>query len=155
MRVVDAVGCLALLETDRGIALGGLRSNNVSTQNFSSELAHRGSKTVERVPKNAKRPEYDSKMTFMASDHHPAYPPPSLGGERDAESRFLIARIGSSATDNTFDTLIRQTQPEATAKAKSTLKGRIVPLEIAKGCHKVLDLASWRGFTRFEVALNT
>src|SRR5260370_10943036 len=28
-------------------------------------------------------------------------------GEQDAESRLLIASIGSSATDNTFDTLIR------------------------------------------------
>ena len=27
-------------------------------------------------------------------------------------------------------------------------------LEIAKGCHKVFDLASRRGFTGFEVALN-
>jgi hypothetical protein len=28
-------------------------------------------------------------------------------GERDAESRLLIASIGSSATDNTFNTLVR------------------------------------------------
>jgi 4-carboxymuconolactone decarboxylase len=34
---------------------------------------------------------------------HPPLPP----GERDAESRVLIDRIGSSATDNTFDTLVR------------------------------------------------
>jgi 4-carboxymuconolactone decarboxylase len=32
---------------------------------------------------------------------------PLPSGERDAESRLLIASIGSSATDNTFDTLIR------------------------------------------------
>ena len=29
-------------------------------------------------------------------------------GERDAESRLLIDSIGSSGTDNTFDTLIRR-----------------------------------------------
>ena len=48
-------------------------------------------------------------------------------------------------------------KPDATpsnSKGKIYLKGPIVPLEIAKGCHKVLDLASRRGFTRFEVALN-
>jgi 4-carboxymuconolactone decarboxylase len=32
---------------------------------------------------------------------------PLSSGERDAESRLLIASIGSSATDNTFDTLVR------------------------------------------------
>src|SRR3979490_2992753 len=32
---------------------------------------------------------------------------PLPSGERDAESRLLIASIGSSATDNTFDTLVR------------------------------------------------
>src|SRR5438132_13030447 len=32
---------------------------------------------------------------------------PLPSGERDAESRLLIASIGSSATGNTFDTLIR------------------------------------------------
>ncbi len=33
--------------------------------------------------------------------------PPFPAGERDAESRVLIDSIGSSATDNTFDTLAR------------------------------------------------
>jgi 4-carboxymuconolactone decarboxylase len=33
--------------------------------------------------------------------------PPLPAGERDAESRVLIDNIGSSATDNTFDTLAR------------------------------------------------
>src|SRR5437660_11461704 len=32
---------------------------------------------------------------------------PLPSGERDAESRLLIASIGSSATGNTFDTLVR------------------------------------------------
>ncbi|WP_263353141.1 hypothetical protein [Acidicapsa acidisoli] len=46
-------------------------------------------------------------MNFTASDHHPHISPPLASGERDAESRLLIASIGPSVTDNTFDTLIR------------------------------------------------
>src|SRR5258706_8637510 len=49
--------------------------------------------------------------------------PPFPAGERDAESRVLIGSIGSSATDNTFDTLawhpnlLRQWMPFTVALA--------------------------------------